>query len=109
VCTWCRGVQDQLRAMRQLMEAAFGEDRPFVDVYDGDTPKVRQPPTQPNVILCVVYLMYEHLSVSPKLASAATHILTRLAAGRDMGSGGVADVRSPRITFAKLLSHEYPP
>jgi Rad3-related DNA helicase len=32
--------QDQLRAMRQLLEAAFGDDRPFVDVYDGDTPKV---------------------------------------------------------------------
>lgn len=40
-------MQDQLRAMRQLLEAAFGEDRPFVDVYDGDTPKVRPPPVSP--------------------------------------------------------------
>ncbi len=26
--------------MRELVQAAFGDDRPFVDVYDGDTPKV---------------------------------------------------------------------
>ncbi len=37
-------MQDQLRAMRQLVEAAFGEDRPFVDVFDGDTPQVGRPP-----------------------------------------------------------------
>ena len=32
--------QDQLRAMRELVQAAFGDDRPHVDVYDGDSPQV---------------------------------------------------------------------
>jgi DEAD/DEAH box helicase domain-containing protein len=31
--------QDQLRALRELCAAAFGqEDGPAIDVYDGDTP-----------------------------------------------------------------------
>lgn len=37
--------------MRELLEAAFGEDRPFVDVYDGDTPKVQQYSAQPFVVV----------------------------------------------------------
>ena len=78
-------MQDQLRAMRQLMEAAFGEDRPFVDVYDGDTPKARPPPMPPHVILYVAYPMYEHRSVSPELAPAATHILAQPCSGRRYG------------------------
>ena len=33
--------QDQLRALRQMCSAAFGDDAPHVDVYDGDTSQVR--------------------------------------------------------------------
>ena len=32
--------QDQLRALRELCEATFGERAPHVDIYDGDTAKV---------------------------------------------------------------------
>lgn len=32
--------QDQLRALRQMCAAAFGEDAPHVEVYDGDTIRV---------------------------------------------------------------------
>ena len=32
--------QDQLRALRELCEATFGEHAPHVDIYDGDTAKV---------------------------------------------------------------------
>ena len=31
--------QDQLRALRELCDWTFGEGAPFVDIYDGDTPK----------------------------------------------------------------------
>ena len=34
--------QDQLRALRELCDWTFGEDAPFVDIYDGDTPKARR-------------------------------------------------------------------
>ena len=30
--------QDQLRALRELAAAAFGDAAPAVDIYDGDTP-----------------------------------------------------------------------
>lgn len=33
--------QDQLRALRELCNTVFGEAAPHVDVYDGDTAKVR--------------------------------------------------------------------
>ena len=33
--------QDQLRALRQMCEAAFGDQAPYVEVYDGDTIRVR--------------------------------------------------------------------
>ena len=33
--------QDQLRALRQMCAAAFGDDAPHVEVYDGDTGRVR--------------------------------------------------------------------
>ena len=32
--------QDQLRALRELCDSTFGKRAPFVDIYDGDTPKV---------------------------------------------------------------------
>ena len=32
--------QDQLRALRQMCSAAFGDDAPHVEVYDGDTSQV---------------------------------------------------------------------
>ena len=32
--------QDQLRALRQMCAAAFGDDAPHVEVYDGDTVRV---------------------------------------------------------------------
>ena len=35
-----RGVQDQLRALRELCGLAFGEGAPAIDIYDGDTPMV---------------------------------------------------------------------
>ena len=35
--------QDQLRAMRELCAAAFGDAAPGVEVYDGDTPQVECP------------------------------------------------------------------
>lgn len=31
--------QDQLRALRELCDWTFGKQAPFVDIYDGDTPK----------------------------------------------------------------------
>ncbi len=34
--------QDQLRALRELCDWTFGKDAPYVDIYDGDTPKVRR-------------------------------------------------------------------
>lgn len=33
--------QDQLRALRELCARVFGEAAPRIDVYDGDTAKVR--------------------------------------------------------------------
>ena len=33
--------QDQLRALRQMCAAAFGDDAPHVEVYDGDTIRVK--------------------------------------------------------------------
>ncbi len=33
--------QDQLRALRELCAAAFGDKAPSIDIYDGDTPQVR--------------------------------------------------------------------
>lgn len=33
--------QDQLRALRQMCEAAFGDQAPCVEVYDGDTIRVQ--------------------------------------------------------------------
>ena len=33
--------QDQLRALRELLHGALGPSAPAVDVYDGDTPRVR--------------------------------------------------------------------
>lgn len=35
--------QDQLRALRQMCAAAFGDDAPHVEVYDGDTTRVIPP------------------------------------------------------------------
>lgn len=35
--------QDQLRALRQMCAAAFGEEAPYVEVYDGDTIRVNPP------------------------------------------------------------------
>ena len=32
--------QDQLRALRHMCAAAFGDDAPHVEVYDGDTIRV---------------------------------------------------------------------
>lgn len=32
--------QDQLRALREFMAAAFPDETPIADVYDGDTPQV---------------------------------------------------------------------
>ena len=32
--------QDQLRALREFMAAAFPSETPIADVYDGDTPQV---------------------------------------------------------------------
>ena len=34
--------QDQLRALRELCDWTFGKKAPFVDIYDGDTPKARR-------------------------------------------------------------------
>ena len=31
--------QDQLRALQELCDWTFGKQAPFVDIYDGDTPK----------------------------------------------------------------------
>ena len=33
--------QDQMRALRAFLGAAFPEETPMADVYDGDTPKVK--------------------------------------------------------------------
>ena len=33
--------QDQLRALRHMCAAAFGDDAPHVEVYDGDTVRVK--------------------------------------------------------------------
>ncbi len=35
-----RAVQDQRRALQEMCQAAFGDQAPAVDVYDGDTAKV---------------------------------------------------------------------
>lgn len=32
--------QDQLRALKELCAAAFGDKAPCIDIYDGDTPQV---------------------------------------------------------------------
>ena len=37
--------QDQLRALKEYLAAAFGERAPCVEIYDGDTPMVRAPPS----------------------------------------------------------------
>ena len=34
--------QDQLRALRELCESTFGERAPCIDIYDGDTARVRR-------------------------------------------------------------------
>ena len=51
--------QDQLRALREYLSAAFGERAPCVEIYDGDTPMVSMfppPPPEPwcrtRVMLC---------------------------------------------------------
>ena len=33
--------QDQLRALRELCDSTFGERAPCIDIYDGDTARVR--------------------------------------------------------------------
>ena len=58
--------------MRQLLEAAFGEDRPFVDVYDGDTPKARLLPAPPPALILSLEPQYTGVSS----AAAANHIRT---------------------------------
>ena len=38
--------QDQMRALHQMCSAAFGDDAPRVEVYDGDTSQVSSPDCQ---------------------------------------------------------------
>ena len=38
--TRIHAVQDQRRALQEMCQAAFGDQAPAVDVYDGDTAKV---------------------------------------------------------------------
>ena len=48
--------QDQLRALRQMCAAAFGDDAPHVEVYDGDTIRVNSL----NPVLFTLYTLCMH-------------------------------------------------
>ena len=51
--------QDQLRALREFLSAAFPHDTPMADVYDGDTDHVR-----PSVSYTVQYTVHTWLATS---------------------------------------------
>ena len=114
-------MQDQLRAMQQLLEAAFGDDRPFVDVYDGDTPKVRPPPPLPKHDLHLfLFVCNMNTGVArrnlhqphhrPQTTVDSQHVPTLLwEAGGDSGLGGAADDQFPSVSLTKSFSHETSP
>ena len=57
--------QDQLRAMRAMLEAAFGDQAPPVDVYDGDTAQADRPGIRARAQLLITNPDMLHLSILP--------------------------------------------
>lgn len=62
---YCAIMQDQLRAMRAMCEAAFGAQAPPVDVYDGDTPQSDRQAIRARVQLLITNPDMLHMSILP--------------------------------------------
>ncbi|KAL3163301.1 hypothetical protein ABBQ32_009693 [Trebouxia sp. C0010 RCD-2024] len=69
--------QDQLRALRQMCAAAFGDDAPHVEVYDGDTVRAERGETRDRAQLLITNPDMLHRSILP-LHSQFSRILAHL-------------------------------
>jgi DEAD/DEAH box helicase domain-containing protein len=61
--------QDQRAAMQRLLEAAFPDNPPSVEVYDGDTPHADRPCIRDRAQLLVTNPDMLHVSILPSHAS----------------------------------------
>jgi ATP-dependent helicase YprA (DUF1998 family) len=61
--------QDQRSAINRLLEAAFPENPPSVEVYDGDTPQSERPRIRDSARLLVTNPDMLHMSILPCHAS----------------------------------------
>ncbi|KAL0027014.1 hypothetical protein WJX79_008750 [Trebouxia sp. C0005] len=69
--------QDQLRALRQMCSAAFGNDAPHVEVYDGDTSHADRGETRDRAQLLITNPDMLHRSILP-VHSQFSRILAHL-------------------------------
>lgn len=57
--------QDQRSAIQRLLEAAFPENPPSVEVYDGDTPQLERPSIRGRARLLVTNPDMLHMAILP--------------------------------------------
>jgi len=89
--------QDQLRALRELLEDAFPGRAPVAAVYDGDTPQVSLPPPLPQALRGIRSSFPERMS-----SADGSHIeMPELPYHRQLMQG-VFDSSSPLVVNLRL-------